>query len=84
MLAAMPHLLQDVANLARNIWTMIRMVSSKIPAWLNQPSDEHMQVVRNSKASQQVCAFTPTNAACRTLGSGRKPSKTGMPFPSEA
>jgi len=50
MLAAMPHLLQDVANLARNIWTMIRMVSSKIPAWLNQPSDEHMQVVRNSKA----------------------------------
>jgi hypothetical protein len=69
MLAAMPHLLQDVANLARNIWTMIRMVSSKIPAWLNQPSDEHMQVVRNSKARSK-CANYSHSSACHTLGSG--------------
>ena len=45
--------------LARNIWTMIRMVSSKIPAWLNQPSDEHMQVVRNLR-HRDNCETIPT------------------------
>ena len=40
-----------------------------------QPSDEHMQVVRNSKAHSK-CANYSHSSACRTLGSGRKPTTT--------
>jgi hypothetical protein len=40
-----------------------------------QPSDEHMQVVRNSKAHSK-CARRSQVSACRTLGSGRNPTTT--------